>query len=71
LGNFMRTVAPPRAMAHRSLTMLPTKVAKIGARTVRNGCYVTFPLAQVVESTQMLRQILARITQLRAPPVLA
>ncbi len=35
LGNFMRTLTPPRAMGHWSLTTLREKLIKIGAKIVR------------------------------------
>ena len=43
--------------------------AMVGARMVRHGRYITFQLAEVAVSRQVFRQILARIAQLRAPPV--
>ncbi len=42
---------------------------KIGARMVRHGRYITFQLAEVAVSRQVLGQILARVARLRAPPV--
>lgn len=69
LGNFLRTLALPQAMAHWSLTTLREKLVKIGARMVRHGRYVTFQMAEVAVSGRMFGQILARIARLRAPPV--
>ena len=68
LGDFLRRLALPRAMAHWSLTTLSEKLVKIGARMVRHGRYVTFQMAEVAVSRRMFGQILARIARLRAPP---
>ena len=42
LGNFMRTLAMPKAAEPWSLTSLREKLIKIGAKVVAYGCYVTF-----------------------------
>ena len=47
LANFMRTLALPKEVEHWSLTTLPEKLVKIGAKVVRHGRYVTFQLAEV------------------------
>ena len=47
LGNFMRTLALPKAVEHWSLTTLREKLIKIGAKVVSHGRYVTFQLAEV------------------------
>ena len=47
LGNFMRTLALPREVEHRSMTTLREKLIKIGAKIVRHGRYVTFKMAEV------------------------
>ena len=44
LGNFMRTLALPKAVEHWSLTTLREKLIKIGAKVVSHGRYVTFQL---------------------------
>src|SRR5580693_5206202 len=44
LGNFMRTLAMPKAAAQWSLTSLREKLIKIGAKVVSHGRYVTFQL---------------------------
>ena len=67
LGNFMRTLTPPRAMGHWSLTTLREKLIKIGAKIVSHGCYFTFQMAEVAVSRQMFGQILSLIARLRAP----
>ena len=53
LGNFMRTLAMPKAAEPWSLTSLREKLIKIGARVVSHGRYVTFQMAEVAVSRQM------------------
>ncbi len=65
----MRTLALSRGISHWSLMTLRGRLAKIGARMVRHGRYVTFQLAEVAVSGRMFGEILARIARLRAPPV--
>jgi Transposase DDE domain group 1 len=71
LGNFMRTLAMPKATEPWSLTSLREKLIKIGAKVVSHGRYVTFQMAEVAVSRQMFNEILALIARLRAPPALA
>ena len=68
LGNFMRTLAMPRTVQPWSLTSLREKLIKIGAKVVSHGRYVTFQMAEVAVSRQMLADILSLIARLRAPP---
>ena len=68
LGNFMRTLAMPKVAKPWSLTSLREKLIKIGAKVVRRGRYVTFPMAEVAVSRQMFAEIVSLIAQLRAPP---
>ena len=68
LGNFMRTLAMPRAVASWSLTSLREKLIKIGAKVVRDGGDVIFQLAEVVVSRQMFADILMLIARLGALP---
>jgi hypothetical protein len=68
-GNFMRTLAMPKAAEPWSLTSLREKLIKIGAKVVSHGRYVTFQLAEVAVSRQMFAEILSLIGRLRAPPV--
>jgi hypothetical protein len=51
-----------------SLTSLREKLIKIGTKVVSHGRYVTFQLAEVAVSRQMLANILSLITRLRTPP---
>jgi Transposase DDE domain group 1 len=68
LGNFMRTLAMPKAAEPWSLTSLREKLIKIGAKVVSHGRYVTFQMAEVAVSRQMFQEILMLIARLRAPP---
>jgi len=44
------------------------KLIKIGAKVVSHGRYVTFQMAEVAVSRQMLVDMLALIARLWAPP---
>ena len=68
LGNFMRTLAIPKAAKSWSLTSLREKLIKIGAKVVSHGRYVTFQMAEVAVSRQMFAGIPSLIARLRAPP---
>jgi hypothetical protein len=68
LGNFMRTLAMPKAAEPWSLTSLREKLIKIGAKVVSHGRYITFQMAEVAVSRQMFQEILSLIARLRAPP---
>src|SRR6266568_8732287 len=68
LGNFMRTLAMPRAADPWSLTSLREKLIKIGAKVVSYGRYVAFQMAEVAVPRQMFQEILSLIARLRAPP---
>jgi hypothetical protein len=68
LGNFMRTLAMPKAAEPWSLTSLREKLIKIGAKVVSHGRYVVFQMAEVAVPRQMFQEILSLIARLRAPP---
>jgi len=68
LGNFMRTLAMPKASEPWSLTSLREKMIKICAKVVSHGRHVAFQMAQVAVSGQMFNEILLLIARLRAPP---
>jgi hypothetical protein len=68
LGNFMRTLAMPKAVEPWSLTSLREKLIKIGAKVVSHGRYVMFQMAEVTVSGQMFNEILMLIGRLRVPP---
>jgi hypothetical protein len=71
VGNFMRTLATPKAAEPWSLTSLREKLIKIGAIVVSHRRYVTFQMAEVSVSRQMLADILSLISRLREPPAAA
>src|SRR6185503_14493790 len=71
LGNFIRTLAMPKAAASWSLTSLREKLIKIGAKVVSHGRYVTFQLAEVAVPRRMFADILALISRLGAAPAKA
>jgi hypothetical protein len=68
LGNFMRTLAMPKAAEPWPLTSLREKLVKIGAKVISYGRDVTFQLAEVAVSRQMFQDILSLIARLPAPP---
>jgi hypothetical protein len=68
LGNFMRTLAMPKAAEPWSLTSLRDKLVKIGAKVVSHGRYAIFQMAEVAVPRQMFQEILSLIAGLRAPP---
>src|ERR671918_138467 len=68
LGNFMRRLALPEPMKHWSLTSLQTRLIKTGGRLVRNARRLTFQLAEVLVSREMLGGILERIGRLPLVP---
>jgi hypothetical protein len=69
LGNFLRTLATPEAIAEWSLTSLREKLVKIGAKVVSHGRYVTFQMAEVAIPRQLFAAIMQRIAALRSPPM--
>ena len=60
LGNFVRTLALPKAVEQWSLTMLREKLVKIGVKVVHHGSYITFQLAEVAISRDVFADILSR-----------
>jgi hypothetical protein len=67
LGNFMQTLAMPKAAELWSLTSLREKLIKIGAKLVSHGRYVQFQMAKVAVPRQMFAEILSLIA-LRVSP---
>jgi hypothetical protein len=58
----------PKTAEPWSLTSLREKLIKIGAKVVNHGRYVTFQMAEVAVSRQMVADILSVIARLRAAP---
>ena len=72
LGNFLGRLALPPGAKHWSLTTLPEKLIKIGAKIVQHARYVTFQRAEVAVPRKLFREILRRFSPLqRAPAPLA
>ena len=71
LGNFLRTLAIPEAIAEWSLTTLREKLIKIGAKVVSHGRYVAFQMAEVAIPRKLFGAIVERIASLRSPPLAA
>jgi hypothetical protein len=69
LGNFLRTLAIPEAIAEWSLTTLRDKLIKVGAKVVSHGRYVAFQMAEVAIPRKLFAAIVERITALRSPPL--
>jgi hypothetical protein len=61
-------LAMPKTVEPWSLTSLREKLIKIGAKIVSHGRYVTFQMAEVAVSRQMLADILSLISRLRVLP---
>ncbi len=68
LANFLRTLTLPEAVSHWSMTTLPDRLVKIGAKIVRHGYLTTFQMAEVMVSRGLFQQILDAITALRPSP---
>ena len=68
LANFMRTLGLPKEVERWSLTTLREKLAKIGAKVVRHGRYVTFQLAEVAVPRSLFQKILCLIDGLQRRP---
>ena len=66
LGNFMRTLAMPKAAEPWSLTSLREKLIKIGAKVVSHGRSIAFQVAEVAIPRELFADIL--FAELRPPP---
>jgi hypothetical protein len=58
----------PTEVELRSLTTLPEKLVKIGAKVVRHGRYITFQLGEVTIPRRLFAEILPLIDGLRLRP---
>ena len=68
LANFLRTLALPEVVKHRSLTTLRDRLARIGAWIVRHGRAIAFQITEATVPRALFRQIPAAITALRRLP---
>ncbi len=69
LGNFLRTLALPEAVAHWSLTTLREKLIRIGAKVVRHGRYITLQMVEVAIPRPLFAEILRLIDGLGPAPL--
>ncbi len=65
--NFLRRLALPRAVKHRTLITLRAKFVKIGAKVVAHARHDIFQMAEVAISRTIFAAILERIRRLRRP----
>ena len=65
MGNFLRTLALPDEIEHRSMATLRGKLVKIGAKVIRHGRYVAFQLAEIAVPRRLFAEILRLIDGLR------
>ena len=68
LANFLRRLALPRNVEHRSRTTLREKLVNLGVKVTRHAKNVTFQLAEVAVPRRLSAAILDRITWLAIPP---
>ena len=69
LGNFLRRLYIPKAIADWSLRSLQVKLIKIGGRIVRHARQIIFQLAEVAVPRDLFAAILEQITRLSLSPV--
>ncbi len=62
-------LALPQEVEHWSLTTLREKLAKIGAKVVRHGRYITFQLAEAAIARSLFAEILGLSDGLRPVPL--
>ena len=67
LANFLRRLALPLAIRHRSLTTLKERLIKIGAKVIRHAGYLPFQMAEVAIRRNIFQSILCRIAKPRVP----
>ncbi len=65
----MRTLALRKEVEHWSLTKLRKKLAKIAAKIVRHGRYITLQMAEVAILKTLFVEILRLIDRLRPAPL--
>ena len=71
LANFLRTLATPEVIETWSLTSLPERLIKTGARLVRHGRYAIFQMAAAALPRKVFAGVLDLINGLSDPPVSA
>ena len=65
----MQTMALPKEVGYWSLTTLREKLARIGAKVIRHGRYVTIQLAEVTIPRHLFADILRLTDGLRPAPL--
>ncbi len=68
LGNLLRRLVLPVVIQDWSLTSLQQRLLKTGGRLIRHARYFTLQLAESYLTSNLFRQILARIEQLTWNP---
>ena len=68
LGNFLRRLALPKAIADWSLRSVQVKLIKIGGRLVRHARRLVFQMAEVAVPRDLFQAILDRIGKLCLAP---
>ena len=62
----IRSVAAAGDCKHWSLTTLRDRLVQIGAKIVRHGCSITFPMAEVMVTRGLFQHVLDVIAALRS-----
>ena len=65
LANLLRQLVLPKPTQGWTLTTLPEKLVKIGAKVVSHAKYVIFQLAEVAVPRKLFAALLGRIGRLR------
>jgi len=65
LGNFLKTLALPRQIAHWTLTTLREKLIKLGTRLIKHARYALFQVAEFVVTATTFGNILQNIHRMR------
>jgi hypothetical protein len=68
LGNFMKRLALPQIAKLWTLTSVQTRMIKTGGRLVQHARRLSFQLAEVLMTREMLAGVLHRIGRLRLAP---
>jgi hypothetical protein len=65
LANFLRQLVLPKPIRCWTLTTLPEKLVKIGAKVVSHAKYMVFQLAEVAVPRQLFAALVEGIARLR------
>jgi len=64
IGNFMRRFALPKEVSHWSLSNIPLKLVKTGAKIISHSRKTVFQCAEVAVPEKLFRSMLSRIHRL-------